>query len=425
MKERVAIVDGVRTPFCKAMGVFRDLKADDLGAYAVREVIERVPVAPDDYNEVILGNVMCPSHAYNVARVIAVKGGLPEHVPAISVSRNCASGMESMVIAAQRIELGLGDTYLAGGVESMSHVPIEYNEKMRNWLFKMQRAKSMTQRLKLLAKFRPSFLSPVVPAIGDPICGKTMGETAEILSRDFHITRREQDEYALNSQKRSAKAAEEGYMAEEIHPIPNTKTGGMQEFDDGVRADQTFEQLQKLRPAFDKLTGTVTAGNSSQVTDGACVLVLMKESKAKKLGITPLGYLTAYAYVGLDPARMGLGPAFATSKVMSETGFALQDFDLIEINEAFAAQVLAVRAAMASERFCKEKLGRDEPIGEIDLEKLNINGGAIALGHPLGASGARITLTLLKDLKRKGLHRGLATLCVGGGQGEAVVLEVE
>ncbi len=425
MKERIAIVDGIRTPFCKAMGVFGSLKADDLGAFVVRELIQRVQVSPDDYSEVILGNVMCPSHAYNVARVISVKGGMPIHVPAISVSRNCASGMEALVIAAQRIELGLGDTYLAGGVESMSHVPVEYNEKMRSWLFKMQKAKSMSQQLKLLSKFRPSFLAPVVPAIGDPLCGKTMGETAEILASDFHITRQQQDEYALNSQKRAARATNEGTMQEEILPIPCSKSSEMQKIDDGIREDQTLEQLAKLRPAFNKLTGTVTAGNSSQVTDGACALVLMKESKAKKLKLKPLGYLTAYAFAGLDPARMGYGPAFATSKLMKETGLTLEDFDLIEINEAFAAQVLAVRAAMASDKFCKEKLGRDKAIGEIDLEKLNVDGGAIALGHPLGASGARITLTLLKELKRRGLRRGLATLCVGGGQGEAVALEVD
>lgn len=425
MRERVAIVEGVRTPFCKAMGIFRDLEADDLGSFALRELLHRVPVSPDDYNEVIIGNVMCPSHAYNVGRVIAVKGGVPEHVPAISVSRNCASGMESIVIAAQRIELGLGDTYIAGGVESMSHVPVLFNASARNWLFKLQKARSASQIAALMTQFRPSFLKPVVPAIGDPLCGLTMGETAELLSRDFGITREEQDSFALNSQERCLKATREGWLAEEIHPIPIPKTGKMQEVDDGIREDQSLEQLAKLRPVFDKLTGTVTAGNSSQVTDGAAMLVVMKESKAKKLGIKPLGFLTGYSYVGLDPARMGLGPAFAIAKLLRESRMKLEDFDLIEINEAFAAQVLAVRAALNSETFCREKLSWDTAIGNIDLSRLNVNGGAVALGHPLGASGARLVLTILKELKRRGQKRGLATLCVGGGQGEAVSLEVE
>ncbi|NGX58760.1 MAG: putative acetyl-CoA acyltransferase [Chlamydiae bacterium] len=425
MRERVAIVEGVRTPFCKAMGVFRDLEADDLGAFSIRELIQRVPFSPDEFNEVIIGNVMCPSHAYNVGRVMAVKGGVPDHVPAITVSRNCASGMEALVIAAQRIELGLGDTYIAGGSESMSHVPILYNDRARNWLFKLQKAKSFGQMLALFAKFRPSFLKPVIPAIADPLCGKTMGQTAEILSRDFGITREEQDQFAMNSQKRAFKATEEGIMADELHPVPSPKTGKMQLVDDGVRGDQTLEQLLKLRPVFEKLTGTVTAGNSSQVTDGAAMLAVMKESKAKSLGLKPLGYLTAYSYVGLDPARMGLGPAFAIAKLLRETGMKLKDFELFEINEAFAAQVLAVRAALASEKFCLEKLSADGAIGELDLERLNVNGGAIALGHPLGGSGARIVLTLLKELKRRGQHRGIASMCVGGGQGEAVALEVD
>jgi len=423
MSERVAIVEGVRTPFCKAMGIFRDLEADDLGAFSVRELIQRVPVSADEFDEAIIGNVMCPTHAYNVGRVIAMKGGLPQHVPAITVSRNCASGMEAIVIAMQRIQLGLGDTYLAGGSESMTHVPIQYNEKARDWLYALQRTRSFGQVMKLLLKFRPSFLKPVVPAIGDPLCGLTMGETAEILSKEFGITREEQDKFALESQKRAFEATQTGLLEEEIHPVPAKDK--MQRLDDGVREDQTLEQLAKLRPVFDKLTGSVTAGNSSQVTDGAAMLVVMKESKAKSLGIKPLGYMTHFAYSGLDPARMGLGPAYATAKIIKETGMKLADFDLIEINEAFAAQVLAVRKALASSSFCRDELGLSDAVGEIDLNHLNVNGGAISMGHPLGASGARITLTLLKELNRRGLHRGLATLCVGGGQGEAVVVEVE
>jgi len=425
MKERIAIIDGLRTPFVKSMGAFRNLEADDLGAIVIAELLDRLPIKPEDYDEAIVGNVIGPPQSANVGRVMAMKGGLPKQVPAVTVSRNCASGMEALVIAAERIESGRGEIYMAGGAESMTHVPLTFKEPMRDFLVGFSKAKTFGERLKWLLKLRPSFFSPVIPAINDPLCGLTMGETAEIIAKEFKIDRKAQDEYALRSQNRAAKALKEGLFAQEIVPVIDPKTGKVQATDDGIRDDQTLEQLSRLKPVFLKGVGGVTAGNSSQVTDGACFLVLMKESKAKSHGLKPLGYITHMSVAGLDPSRMGLGPAYAIAKLVKHAGFHLKDYDLIEINEAFAAQILAVKEALCSKEFCEKELGLKEAIGDLNLDRVNVNGGAIALGHPLGASGARITLTLLKELNRRKLKRGLATLCVGGGQGEAIGVEVD
>lgn len=426
MKKRVAIVSGVRTPFCKANGILKDMPADDLGAYAVKELFARAPFSPNLIDEVIIGNVLQPAHATNIARVIAVKAGLPEKIPAFTVNRNCSSGMEAVTTAADRINLNEADIILAGGVESMSNFPILFSNKMRDFLLNLNKSRSIKDSVLTLLTFRPSFLKPHIPPIGDPLCGLSMGQTAENLVRDFKITRLEQDEFALRSQKRAFKASQDGRFREEITPVPiPSKFQKYQEADDGPRAGQTLEALSKLKPVFEPVTGSVTAGNSSQVTDGAAALFVMSEEKAKALGLKPLGYMTAYASAGLDPARMGLGPVYATSKLFKATGLTLKDIDLIEINEAFAAQVLGVMRAFASDEFAKKALGRDKALGEINPEILNVNGGAIALGHPLGASGARLILTLLTELKRRGKKRGLASLCIGGGQGEACILEVE
>jgi acetyl-CoA acyltransferase len=424
MTDRVAIVDGIRTPFCKQGGVFFDLKAEDLGAYCVRELVARLPVKPDEVSELVFGNVIQPPDATNIARVLSVKGGLPVTVPAFTVNRNCASGMEAIVTAMTKIQMGHGDVMIAGGCESMSRFPVLFSDQMRKWLWNFSKAKFLTQRLFQLLSLRPSFFKPHVPGIQDPLCGLVMGQTAEILVRDFKITREEQDEFALMSHERAAKARP--LFKEEIIPIPiPPKNDRVQEVDDGVREGQTLEQLAKLKPVFDKLTGSVTAGTSSQVTDGAAAVLLMRESTAKSLGIKPLGYIRDWSRAGLDPSRMGLGPAFAIAKILKRTGYALSDFDLIEINEAFAAQVIACKKALADDAFCKEKLSLNGAAGMIDSQKLNVNGGAIALGHPVGASGARIVLSLLKELNRRGKNLGLASLCVGGGQGEALVVEVE
>lgn len=426
MKKRIAIVGGLRTPFCKGSGLLKDMNADDLGAYAVKELYTRAGFSPNLIDEVILGNVLQPPHATNIARVIAVKAGLPESIPAYTVNRNCASGMEAVTSAANKIHLDQADIILAGGVESMSHFPVMFSDKMRDFLLKLNKAKGLKERFLTMLQFRPSLLTPHIPEISDPLCGLSMGQTAEKLSREFKISREEQDLFALNSQMNAVKAIKEDRFKDQIVPVPLPKDyTRYQEVDDGPRASTTIEGLNKLRPAFEKVNGTVTAGNSSQVTDGAAVMFLMTEEKAKSLGLKPLGYLTGYAEAGLDPSRMGLGPVYATAKLFKETGATLADIDLIEINEAFAAQVLAVMKAFESDEFAKKNLGRDKALGKIDPNILNVNGGAIALGHPLGATGAKLIIGLLNELKRQNKKRGLATLCVGGGQGQACLLEVE
>jgi acetyl-CoA acyltransferase len=315
---------------------------------------------------------------------------------------------------------------IAGGSESMSHTPILFPKAMRDFLLGMSKAKTFGAKLKTLLTLRPSFFTPHLPGIFDPLCDLNMGQTAENIARDLKITRKEQDEFSLRSQNLAAKAQDEGKFAEEIIPIPvPPKNDKVQAFDDGVRKGGTLETFSKLKPAFEPITGTVTAGSSSQITDGAVSLLLMRESEAKQRGLTPLGFISDYSYAALDPSRMGLGPVYAISKLLDQNNLKLEDIDLIEINEAFASQVLGVMRALASDEYCKKYLNKDKPVGQIDINKLNVNGGAIALGHPVGASGARLVLTLLKELKRSGKNKGIATLCVGGGQGQAVLLEVK
>lgn len=423
--ERIAVVEGVRTPFCKGGGKLKDMEADDLGAFALTELIARSGIDPAIVDEVIIGNVLQPPHATNIARVISVKGGVPESVPAYTVNRNCASGIEAAASAYQKMQLGMGSVFIAGGVESMSNFPVLISKPYRDWLSAFGKARSLKEKLLIALKFRPSFLAPDVPKIADPLCSLTMGETAEVLSRDFKVTRQEQDEFALMSHQRAAEARKSGRLREEIVPIPlPPKFDKMVDQDDGVRDGQTLADLEKLKPAFNKLTGSVTAGTSSQVTDGAAMLLLAKESSLKTIGREPLGYISSFTEVGLDPRRMGLGPAYAIAKLLKESKRSLDDFDLIEINEAFAAQVIAVEKALASEEFARKNLKQDKPVGKIDRARLNVNGGAIAIGHPLGASGARLVLTMLKELKRRNKKLGLVSLCIGGGQGQACIVEV-
>lgn len=424
MKERIAIIDGIRTPFCKAGGALKDIEADDLGAFAVKELLARNNIPLDKVDELIFGNVMQPPQSANIARILAVKAGLPIKMPAFTVNRNCASGMEAITTAANKLWMNEADVIIAGGTESMSGFPVLFKNKMRDFLIRLNKSKSWKQKLAAFATFRPSFLVPETVEISDPICDLSMGQTAENVSRDFKVTREEQDKYSLLSHERASKAIKNGILAEEIVPVPlGPHYRTMQAQDDGPRSNSSLEALAALKPVFEKVTGTVTAGNSSQVTDGAVALLLMRESTAKEMGLKPLGYLKEYASVGLDPSRMGMGPAYAISKLIDKTGVKLNDVDLIEINEAFAAQIVAVIKAAASPEFAKKELGKNEPLGEISLDKLNVNGGAVSLGHPLGASGARLILTLLKELKRRDKNLGIASLCIGGGQGEAVLLE--
>ena len=424
IKARVAVVTGVRTPFCKANGAFKDIKAKDLGAWTVRELLERGPVRPDEVDELIFGNVVQPADDTNIARILAVLGGLPVKCPAFTVNRNCASGMEAVVTGANQILLGKSKIVIAGGTESMSHFPIAYSDKMRDFLLGLQKSKTLMQKLKMLLSFRFSLLKPQMPEIRDPICGLSMGQTAEVISRELKVSRKEQDDFAFISQTRAAKSVQEGRFKEEIVPIPlPPKYDRFQTVDDGPRLNQKREDLDGLKPVFEKETGQVTAGNSSQITDGAACVLLMSEEEVKKRGLTPLGWIVDSLSVALEPSRMGLGPVYAVSKLLQNNQLELNQVDLIEINEAFAAQIVALEKAFSSDEFAKKELGRDKAVGIIDREKLNVNGGAVALGHPVGASGTRLILTLLLELNRRGKTKGIATLCVGGGQGEAVLVE--
>jgi acetyl-CoA acetyltransferase family protein len=344
-------------------------------------------------------------------------------VPGFTVHRNCASGMESVADAALRIRAGGAGLILAGGIESMSQIPLQYTYEYVVWLEGLMRAKTPAQKLAAFARFRPALLQPrisLMEGLTDLTCGLNMGETAEVLAREFRISRERQDEFALESHRRTIAARER--LREEIVPVFAPPSCAMVQDDVGPREGQTIEALAKLKPFFDRRNGTVTVGNSCPVTDGAVALLIGNEATAKRWP-APLGRIRAFAFAGLEPRRMGLGPVFAITRALDQAGLALDDIDLIEINEAFAAQVLACLEASKSADFARRELGRDRALGEIPREKLNVNGGAIALGHPVGASGARLLLTLLLEMRRRGLKRGVAALCVGGGQGAAFVVE--
>ena len=427
-QERIAIIDGIRTPIAKAGGKLKKIQAENLGAHVVQELAMRVGIEYDRYDEIIIGNVSQPGHAANVARVIALKAGFSERIPAYTVHRNCASGMESISSATDKLLAGRGEIYMCGGVESMSNIPLLFSPAMSSVFEGLFKARSISEKLKNLSRFRPSFLKPIVglmQGLTDPTNGLMMGSTAEILAQDFGISREEQDFYASRSHNRAQAAQEAGIFAQEIAPIIyDALHAKVMSDDDGIRYDQTADKLTKLKPFFDRKNGTVTVGNSSQVSDAAAAVVLMKESKAKELGLEPLGYLTAYAYEGLDPSRMGMGPAYATAKIFKETGLSLKDMDLIEMNEAFAVQILANLRAFESASYAKQHLNQSKALGSIDEGILNIHGGAVALGHPVGMTGTRLVIHLLKSLRQQNKNRGLATLCIGGGQGASMILEV-
>jgi acetyl-CoA C-acetyltransferase/acetyl-CoA acyltransferase len=413
----------------KAGGALKNLTAHDLGARIAKEVLIRSRVDAAKIDEVIIGNVAQPAEAANIARVIALKAGIPQSVPAFTVHRNCASGMEAMTTAMSKIQNGEAEIILAGGVESMSNIPLFFGKKMTALFTNLMKAKTLSQKLSVLTTFRLHFLAPViglVQGLTDPISGLIMGCTAENVAKDFGITREEQDQFSLRSHQKAEAAIAKGIFKEEIIPVFNNdeKNSLMIEEDEGVRKGQTLEALAKMKPYFEKVTGTVTVANSSQVTDGAAFAVLMSESKAKELGLEVIGYIRDFAYAGMDPSRMGLGPVFAAKKLFDKSGFSLKDMELIEINEAFAAQVIGCTRAFASKEFCEKHFGTKEAMGEINPEILNVNGGGVALGHPVGMSGARIIIHLLRELKRRGKNRGLASLCIGGGQGGAVLLEL-
>lgn len=412
---RIAIVDGIRTPFVKAWTEFWDIPGQELGRIAVRELLEKTGLDPQKVDEVIFGAVAQPMEATNVARVISLLAGIPKEKRAYTISRNCASGFESVTSAAEKITLGIDDIVIAGGSESMSNIPLFYARNTAKMFLKMARAKSPLEKLGWLLRFRPHhFLKPVIGlelGLTDPVCGLNMGQTAEVLAKEYGISRMEQDEFALTSHKRAFEAREK--LREEIVSVlVPPKYEKVVDDDNGVRENITLADLSRLKPYFDRYSGTVTVGNSCQVTDGSCALLVMSEEKSRELGFTPLGFIRAYAYVGVDPSRMGIGPAFAIPEVLEKASLKLKDIQLLEINEAFAAQVIA----------SQRQLERDN-IGILNRDILNVNGGAIALGHPVGTTGSRLILTLLKEMKRRDLHLGLVSLCVGGGQGAAIILE--
>jgi len=427
VKERIAIIDGIRSPMAKAGTVLKDTPADDLGAAVVREVMNRGGVAPGEIDEVIIGNVAQPANAANISRVIALKAGLPIEVPAYTVHRNCASGMESITDAATKISAGRGSVYLAGGVESMSNIPLLFNREYTAFINRLMRAKTGRDRVKTLLSFRLRMLKPeigLVQGLTDPVSGLIMGMTAENLAREFHITREEQDEYALRSHQLAVEARDAGLFDDEILPIPRYPDfAEMVSRDVGPREGQSMESLAKLKPYFDRRSGTVTVGNSSQVTDGAAAVLVMGEKEAKRRGLKPMGYLRDFAYASLEPERMGLGPVYATARLMEQTRFRMSDVGYIELNEAFAAQVIACERASDSDEFARRYLNRDRKIGAFDRSIMNLQGGAIALGHPVGMTGTRLVLHTLRELRRRNTSLGLATLCVGGGQGAALLLE--
>jgi acetyl-CoA acetyltransferase family protein len=426
MKEPIYIVDGVRTPFAKAGTAFSETEAVDLGKAVVALLVARTGIDPFKIEEVIIGCVAQPVDSANVGRIVALRAGIPEPVPAITVNRNCASGLEAVTHAAEKMLAGRGDIFIVGGVESMSRIPLLFSHEAANKFSALARAKTIPQKLSALSSFRPADFQPrigLLLGLSDPVCGCNMGQTAENLSRDFNVTREEQDAFAMSSHHKAIAARTK--LKEEMTPVylPKAKNGQTSlEQDNGPRENQTMEALTKLKPVFEPENGTVTAGNSSQVTDGAAALLMMTERALKESGLTPLGRLEGYAYAGLDPSRMGLGPIYAIHRAEARTGLGLKDADIIEINEAFAAQVIACQKAANSLSYCKDHLMRDKPLGEIPDQILNVNGGAIALGHPVGVSGSRLVLTALKELRRRNANRALVSLCVGGGQGGALWL---
>lgn len=424
--KKVYIVDGSRTPQLKSRGKIGPFSAGDLAVGAARPLLARHALPLDALDEVILGCMMPGEREANIARVVALRLGIPQTVPAWTVQRNCASGMQSIDSAFHNIASGRANLVLAGGVEAMSRAPVLYNPTMVNWLGDLMKARSVGQRLKVFSQFRPGHLKPVIALIfglTDDIVGLNMGETAENIATHFSITREQMDAFSVRSHQRLARALEAGEL-EEIEALYDAR-GNFYDRDDGMRADSSMESLAKLRPAFDRKYGSVTAGNSAQITDGAAWVLLASEEAVEQHKLPVLASIQDSQWAGLDPAVMGMGPVHAMTPIMQRHQFGIDDIDFWEINEAFATQVLGCLSAWQDDDYCRQHLNLAQAIGEIPQDRLNIDGGGISLGHPVGASGARIVLHLAKVLKRKQAKRGIASLCIGGGQGGAMLLENE
>ena len=420
----VYIVDGTRTPFLKAKGKPGPFSASDLAVRAGRELLQRQSFAPTDLDEVIVGCVMPSEKEANIARIVALRLGCGKSVTAWTVQRNCASGMQALDSAAKDIASGRCDLVLAGGTEAMSHAPLLFNKDMTNWMAGIMGARSWKTKLAEYVQFRPSYLKPVIALLSglrDPVVNLSMGQTAENVAFRFNITREQMDEFALTSHQRVMAAQEDKHLSEVETVYANN--GEFFPLDDGVRADSSMERLAKLKPFFDKPFGSVTPGNSSQVTDGAAMLLLASKDAVQKYRLPVLAKIVDTEWAGVDPTEMGLGPVYATQQLLKRQQRNLDNIDYWEINEAFAGQVLGCLRAWESEEYCREYLGMDHAMGSIDPERLNVDGGAIALGHPIGASGARIVLHLAKTLRRQNAKTGVATICIGGGQGGAMLIE--
>jgi len=421
--EPVYVVDGARTPFLKARGKPGPFSASDLAVAAGRPLLARQKFAPGDLDEVILGCAMPSPDEPNIGRILALRLGCGDRVPGWTVMRNCASAMQALDSAARNIALGDSDLVLAGGTEAMSRAPVLLNDDMVNWLAALNGAKTPLAKLKQFARLRPGHLSPVIAllkGLTDPVVGMNMGQTCELISHRFGIDRTSMDAFAVRSHKRLAKAFDEARMDEVVATFE--PSGKVHLEDDGLRRDSDPAKLATLKPFFDRRVGLVTPGNSSQITDGAALLVLASARAVEKYGLPVLGRIVDCQWAALDPGQMGLGPVHASSPILMRHGFGLQDVDYWEINEAFAGQVLACLAAWEDDEYCRKELGLDAALGALDQDHLNVDGGAVATGHPVGASGARIVLHALKVLERTGADRAIATLCIGGGQGGAMLV---
>ncbi len=425
--ERVAVVAGLRTPFAKQGTAYKELSALDLGKQCVGEMIARTEIDPKEIQQVVYGQVVPSISAPNIAREIVLGLGLPPEAEAYSVSRACATSYQSTVNVAQAILSGDIDVGIAGGADSASDIPITVSKKLAAALVEASKARRFGDRLQAFAQLSPKDLLPVPPALKEPSTGLTMGESAELMAKDFGISRQAQDEFAHRSHTLAARAWSEGRFEGEVMRVhvPPRYEETLAE-DNLVRKDSKLDAYAGLRPVFDRRHGTITAGNSSPLTDGASALLLMRESKARALGYEPLGYIRSWAFVGVDPSKwLLIGPAYATPIALERARVAWEDLDLVDMHEAFAAQVLANVQAMESDRFAREYLGRDRAVGRIDWDKFNVNGGSIAIGHPFAATGARQITQTLRELRRRGGGLALATACAAGGLGAAMVLEVE
>ncbi len=421
---RVAIVAGVRTPFTKAGTAFKSISAIDLGKLCVAELIQRTNLSGREVEALVFGTVVPSVIAPNIAREVALMPLLPKGVQAFSVSRACASANQAITDAADQIALGHVDVAIAGGAESLSNIPILHSAGMAEALVLASKAKTLPGRMKALSRVRPKDLVPVTPAIAEPSTGETMGQSAEKMAKINSISREEQDQLALRSHRLAAKGTADGRLTAEMMPVyVPPRFESVVTSDNGIRADTSFEALSVLKPVFDRKYGSVTAGNASPLTDGGACVLLMSEEKARSLGYEPMGFIRSYAYAALDPGEQLLqAPVLAAPVALARAGLQLRDMDLVEMHEAFAAQVLSNLRGFESKEWA-ERAGFSQPVGEVDLSKLNVMGGSIAIGHPFGATGSRIMVTLLNELKRREGEFGLMTVCAAGGMGFAMVVE--